>query len=54
MNLTDANYHWRNSVDCIIDTWSDKTLQAQKCTFSEKESKKLKIGFELQGCLRPL
>ena len=42
MNLTDANYHWKNWVDWILDTWWDKTLQPQKCTFWEKEPKKLK------------
>ena len=42
ISLTDANYHWKNLVDWILDTWWDKTLQPQKCTFSEKESKKLK------------
>ena len=42
MDLTAANYHWKNWIDCIIDTWWDKTLQPQKCTFSKKEPKKLK------------
>ena len=42
MNLTGANYHWKNWVDWILDTWWDKTLQPQKCTFWEKEPKKLK------------
>ena len=42
MNLTDTNYHWKNWVDWILDTWWDKTLQPQKCTFREKEPKKLK------------
>ena len=42
MNLTDANYHWKNWVDWILDTWWDKTLQPQKGRFWEKESKKLK------------
>ena len=41
-NLTDANYHWKNWVDWILDTWRDKTLQPQKCIFWEKEPKKLK------------
>ena len=40
MNLTDANYHLKNWVDWILDTWWDKTLQLQKCTFWEKEPKK--------------
>ena len=39
MNLTDANYHWKNWVDWILDTWWNKTLQPQKCTFWEKEPK---------------
>ena len=62
MNITDANYHWKNWVDWILDTWWDKNFA--------KESKKLKnitilhfittlynlalkigIGFELQGYL---
>ena len=42
MNLTDANYHGKNWVDWILDTYWDKTLQPQKCTFWEKEPKKLK------------
>ena len=25
MNFTDANYHWKNLVDWILDTWWDKT-----------------------------
>ena len=74
MNLTDANYHWKIWVDWILNSWWDKTLRPQKCTFWEKEPIKLKkninilnfmttlnnvalkieIGFELQGCLRPL
>ena len=37
MNLTDANYHWKNSVDWIIDTWWDKIFH-----FLEKEPKKWK------------
>ena len=41
-SLRDANYHWKNWVDCKLDTWWDKTLQPQNCTFSEKELKKLK------------
>ena len=42
MKLTDANYHWKNWVDWILDTWWDKILPPQKGTFREKESKKLK------------
>ena len=42
MKLTDANYHWKNWVDWILDTWWDKTLPPQKGTFREKESQKLK------------
>ena len=42
MNLTDENYHWKNSVDRIVDTWWDKTFQPQKCTFWVKEPKTLK------------
>ena len=26
INLTDANYHWKNWVAWILDTWWDKTL----------------------------
>ena len=42
MNLKDVNYYSKNWVDWILDTWWDKTLQPQRCTFSEKDSKKLK------------
>ena len=42
MNLKDVNYYWKNWVDWILDTWWDKNLQPQRCTFSEKDSKKLK------------
>ena len=42
MNLTDTNYHWKNWVDWILDTWWDKALQPQKCPFGEKEPKKFK------------
>ena len=42
MNLIDVNNYWKNWVDWIVLTWWDKTLQLQKCTFWEKEPKKLK------------
>ena len=42
MSLTYANYHWKNWVDWILDTWWDKTLPHQKCTISKKEPKKFK------------
>ena len=41
MNLTDANYHWKNWGDWILDIWWDETLQPQSYTFSEKEHKRL-------------
>ena len=41
MNLTDTNYHWKNKMDWIFDTWWDKILQPQKWTFWERDSKKL-------------
>ena len=37
MNLTDANYHWKNWVDWILDSWWEKTSQPQKYTFGEKK-----------------
>ena len=42
MNLTETNYHWKNWVDWILDTWWDKTLQPQKHTFWEKKAPKIK------------
>ena len=42
MNLTDKNYHWKNWVDRIVDTWWDKTFRPQKCTSWVKEPKTLK------------
>ena len=39
IKVTGANYHWKNWVDWILDTWWDKTLQSQKYKFWEKESK---------------
>ena len=41
MNLTDTNYHRKNYVYWIFDTWWDKILQPQKWTFWEKDPKKL-------------
>ena len=41
MNLTDTNYHWKNKMGWIFDTWWDKILQPQKWTFWERDSKKL-------------
>ena len=26
MNLTDGNWHWKNWVDWILDSWWDKTF----------------------------
>ena len=42
IKLAGANYHWKNLVDWMLDTWWDKTLQPQKYKFSEKEPKMLK------------
>ena len=39
MNLTDANYHWKNWVDWILDTWWNKTLKPQKGIFSVQKVK---------------
>ena len=42
MNFTDTNYHWKNQVGWIFDTWWDEILLHQKWKFWEKEPKKLK------------
>ena len=39
MNLTDANYHWKNWVHWILDTWWDKSLEPQNIHFEEKSQK---------------
>ena len=39
MNITDANHHWKNWVDWILDTWWDKILQPQKGIFEKRSPK---------------
>ena len=36
LNLTDTNFHWKNYIDWIFDTWWDNILQPEKWTFCEK------------------